>query len=633
VLSVALVTLLLATCTSGSPEGPRPSPSPASEEPWRGGTLRVFSALWPVSLIDPREFGYAGLHWELYRCCLMRTLMSYEAVSAAEGGTMARPDLASNEPDVSADGLTWTFHLREGLRYAPPFEDTEIVARDVVRALERLGSPAMPSESYSFYFTVIEGFEAFHAGETDTISGLETPDDHTLVVHLTEPSGDLAYRFTMVGTAPIPAGATDGHDDDYARFLVATGPYMIEGAGDLDFSLPPQEQEPVSGFVPKERMTLVRNPSWDPTQDPLRPAYVDRIELELVPMPHLLDEEVTREVGERIDDGSLDLTGAEVYGGQIDRYLSDPELRDRVVDVPEGTITYMPLNIAVPPFDDVHVRRAVNLAIDVSEIARRFASQSGDYGYTPVWHLMPDAVEGALIPAGWRPGWASDTSGDADLAAARAEMARSRYDADGDGICDAAACRDVLALVETKGFEFDYSWWWTLVRDALEQIGIQLERATYPCWHATRVDVLEKLADPRTAYGIGLSWCAGWGPDFPDGSTFIPLFDSSGLHDGANQNASLLGASPEQLGSWGYDVTRVPSVDERIDACMALLGAEHTECWARLDQYLSQEIVPWVPLLTTSRRFILGERVDHVSVIVQWARPALDQISLVPGSD
>ena len=55
----------------------------------------------------------------------------------AEGGAELRPDLAAGFPEVSSDGLRWTFRLREGLRYAPPFEDTEIVAADLVRALER----------------------------------------------------------------------------------------------------------------------------------------------------------------------------------------------------------------------------------------------------------------------------------------------------------------------------------------------------------------------------------------------------------------------------------------------------------------------------------------------------------------
>ncbi len=122
------------------------------------------------------------------------------------------------------------------------------------------------------------------------ISGLETPDPHTLVVHLTRPAGDLPYRFAMPFTAPIPPSPSDpsapfgvatGHEGGYGRFLVSSGPYMIEGSQNLDFSRPPKEQEPVSGYVPGISMVFVRNPSWSPSTDRLRPAYPNRIEFTL----------------------------------------------------------------------------------------------------------------------------------------------------------------------------------------------------------------------------------------------------------------------------------------------------------------------------------------------------------------
>src|SRR5439155_7649283 len=74
-------------------------------------------------------------------------------------------------------------------------------------------------------------------------------------------------------------GVADGHDEGYGRFLVASGPYMIEGSERLDPSAPAGEQEPVSGFVPGKSLILVRNPSWDRGSDDLRGAYADRIQI------------------------------------------------------------------------------------------------------------------------------------------------------------------------------------------------------------------------------------------------------------------------------------------------------------------------------------------------------------------
>jgi hypothetical protein len=56
---------------------------------------------------------------------------------------------------------------------------------------------------------------------------------------------------------------------------------MIAGSEKLDPTLPAAEQRPVAGYVPGRAMTLVRNPSWDPATDPLRPALSDRIEMRL----------------------------------------------------------------------------------------------------------------------------------------------------------------------------------------------------------------------------------------------------------------------------------------------------------------------------------------------------------------
>lgn len=122
--------LVLAACTQN---GGRTTP-PAVEP---GGVLRVGMIYDPPALLDPqREYGLPG-PWELFHCCLLRTLLSYDGRSGENGGSTLHPDLATSMPNVSADGLTWTFTLRTGIKYAPPLQDTEIQAQDFVRALER----------------------------------------------------------------------------------------------------------------------------------------------------------------------------------------------------------------------------------------------------------------------------------------------------------------------------------------------------------------------------------------------------------------------------------------------------------------------------------------------------------------
>ena len=108
----------------------------------------------------------------------------------------------------------------------------------------------------------IVGVPEFLAGDASTVSGVETPDPYTLRIRLMRPAGDLPARFAMSDTAPIPPSPVDpaaplgiatGHDEDYGRFFVGTGPYMVEGSERLDFTLPPGQQVPAPGTCPVAR--------------------------------------------------------------------------------------------------------------------------------------------------------------------------------------------------------------------------------------------------------------------------------------------------------------------------------------------------------------------------------------------
>src|SRR6266540_1867274 len=270
---------------------------------------------------DPAK-EYYNVTWAYYRCCLLRTLMTYNGLDTVHEGTKLFPDLSDGEPTVSDDGLTWTFKLKSGINYAPPFQDTSVVAGDIIRALEREANDTASAHGYSFYYSEIEGFDDSD-GSAGSISGLSAPDDQTLEITLTEPVGDLGFRFAMGATAPIPKGASEGHDQDYGRFLVATGPYMFEGSDKLDFSVPAKEQKPVSGYDPGKSIVLVRNPSYDPDTDGLRPAYVDRMEVTI--------GTTGEDAANKIDNGDIDMDFDGVPPAQqVRKYQTTPDLKDQI---------------------------------------------------------------------------------------------------------------------------------------------------------------------------------------------------------------------------------------------------------------------------------------------------------------
>src|SRR5438552_18627519 len=123
-MAVAVVIALVGSaCTGGS----HPKREPRSVAPaLAGGTLRVGvlidGGVGRCDLTfcggeenDPQINGIDGPTYEIMRCCSLRSLLSYNGQSTSGGGTLLRPDIATSLPDVSPDGLTWTFHLRPGL--------------------------------------------------------------------------------------------------------------------------------------------------------------------------------------------------------------------------------------------------------------------------------------------------------------------------------------------------------------------------------------------------------------------------------------------------------------------------------------------------------------------------------------
>jgi peptide/nickel transport system substrate-binding protein len=570
-----------------------------------------------TAALDPQR-DYWPDSWELFRCCLVRTLLSYNGRPTREGGAVLRPDLAASMPQVSGDGLMWTFRLKRGVRYAPPLQNVEIKAHDFIRALERQARPKISEEAgYSFYYSIIRGFDDFAAGRGEAIAGLEAPDDHTLRVHLTEPTGDLGERFSVPATAPIPSnprdpaaslGTAEGHDDGYGRFLVASGPYMFEGAERLDFSLPPSRQRPVAGYAPAKSITLVRNPSWTPSSDRLRAAYADRIEIRI--------GGTLEQISARLDEGEIDLvmhTGPTAASpAQVRRYQANPAL-GAVVTEPRDFIRFISMNLALPPFDDIHVRKAVNYAVDKAALLDLWGGPTaGDI----IGHIVLNSLENNLL-LGYDPYRTPGHRG--NVRAARREMAQSRYDENGDGECDVPACRNVLALGLDVLTLPDIA---RRIEENLRSIGIELDlRLLEPG------AVFDMVTDPRAKVGLSLS--ASLGRDILNPSTYLEgAFSGAFIDVPGGFNHPLLGATAEQLRGWGYRVTSVPSVDDRIRACRERVGSAQLQCWVALDQHLMENVVPWVPYISEIRVQVVPTRVAHFSYDQFGTLPALDHIAI-----
>jgi peptide/nickel transport system substrate-binding protein len=522
---------------------------------------------------------------------------------------------------VSSDGLTYTFHIKKGIHYSPPLQDVEVTAPDFARALMRESDSQASAAGYSFYFSETGGsggIVGFDAAKGGPISGISTPDKYTLEITLNQPAGDFPWRMTLPATAPIPPnpstpdaplGIAEGHTKDFGRFLVGTGPYMFKGAETLDFSVPADQQKPNPGYVPGRSYTLVRNPSWG--NDDLRPAYVDEIDVAIGGASQVLANEV--------DNGTIDM---ELDGvppqQQIRAYQGDPNRQDQVFSNASDGVRYLAMNIAEPPFDDIHVRKALNLVMDKDGLRR---TRGGPLFGDIAGHMIVPSLLGGQLST-YDP-YASP-NGAGDLNAAKAEMAQSKYDTNQDGVCDAPECSGLLTITDSAD---PYPAQNAIIVDSAKKIGLQLDvrsgdRYTF---------MYDKCLDPTSHWALCPS--VGWFKDYPDAVTFgPPLFGSAAIGPGGCCNYSLVGASPAVLKKAGYSVTDVPNVDDQLAQCASMpIGTARITCWANMDKSIMETVVPVIPWLFDKDVDLVGDRLTNYTYDQSAGLMSLDHVALAGG--
>jgi peptide/nickel transport system substrate-binding protein len=555
---------------------------------------------------------YLNTAWGIYSNLLVRTLVGYNHVAGPAGNEIVA-DIATDVPEPTNGGLTYTFKLKRGVTFGPPVS-RPITADDVVYAMERIANEDVAAQ-YPYYYTpTIEGMAEFASGDARSISGIDTPDDRTIVFHLVEPTGDFLYRMAMPAAGPIPReiGECFEQAGQYGRYLVSSGPYMVEGADEMD-TTSCRAIEPHPGFDPNRELILVRNPDYDPATDSqeARESLPDEF--------HFVLNSNAKDIYAKVAAGELEDELAKAPAQVVREYSTDESLRPLLKQNSSDSTWYISFVLTEPPFDDVHVRRAVNLVMDKEGLRRAWGGPAtGDIAT----HIMPPSITGGHPTAEEYDPYPSEGFA-GDVEAARTEMSQSRYDTDQDGICDADACKEVLHFTRST------SPWSDMVpveELSLEKIGITL--------------VNRELSDFYTPWGnversSPIASGGGWGKDYADPSTFEgTLFHSSSIARTGNTNTNLVGITPEiasRVNAPG-DISDVPSVDADIARCSELLGEERRECWVALDERLMEEVVPWVPYLWPFTLNVVSDSVtqwefDQFSGVTAFAHVAVDESS------
>jgi peptide/nickel transport system substrate-binding protein len=305
----------------------------------RGGTLKLLTTE-DVQSLDP-GITYGTLDLTLLSAT-QRTLYDYKPGDPEH----IVPDLAAGPPQVSADGKTLTVKIRKGVHYSPPV-NREVTSKDVKFAIERGFNPHVANPYAGGYYGDIVGAANATGGP---ISGIQTPDDHTIVFKLTQPTASLLAQATILPLdAPVPpeyARTFDAHaPSDYGNHEVATGPYML--AADKTGKVLGV------GYQPGRRIRVVRNPSWKASTD-TRPAYLDAVEWSIGGAPSVAARQVLQ--GSHMVLG--DAPPAPIVKLAYQRY------RSQISFSPGGGSRYVALNTKVAPFTNPNLRKAFGAALN-----------------------------------------------------------------------------------------------------------------------------------------------------------------------------------------------------------------------------------------------------------------------------
>jgi peptide/nickel transport system substrate-binding protein len=579
------------TTSSGS-SGSAASASKSYDDgsPAKGGVYRIG---WEQSFGFTDNFDptgeYLGNAWGLYVNLLTRSLIGYKHQAGAAGNDLIG-DLATSVPTATNNGLTYTYKLRTGIKFGPPVNRV-VTSKDVAYAMNRLANPKDGGQ-YAFYYTIIKGWDAVANGKATSVSGITTPDNNTIVFNLTKPTGDFNLRMSMPATAPIPpevGKCFEGKPGGYGRDLISSGPYMIQGSTGTFSSC--SALKPFSGYdgTDGNHIILVRNPNYDQKTDDYRKNYPDRFEFRV--------NSNADDIYAKVAAGQLEDEQSSPQPKTIRQYVTDPNLKKRLLPNVGDRTWYLTMNLTQAPFDDIHVRKAMNYIVDKQALRKAWG---GPVIGSIATHIAPPVMYNNGL-AEYDPYSTPNDAGDAAKAAA--EMKQSKYSG-GSGKCTASACKNVLMIGDTR---------------ALDNRMIPIIQAD-----AAKIGITFTVRQINGAYttiqttnkNVPFSERPGWGKDYADPYTFFgELFDSRAMIPAGNTNYSLVGITAKlntekKLGVTG-NLANVPTVNPDIDACIAKSGEARTTCWENLDKKLMTSVVPWVPYLWSNNVTIVGPKVTH----------------------
>ena len=253
----------------------------------------------------------------------------------APGTTELRPGLAESY-DLSEDGLTYTFHLRQGVTF---HNGREMTADDVKYSLDRVTDPATQSPGAGFFGSIL-GYDAAADGTAKGLEGVKVIDPATVQITLSRPDATFLHVMALNFASVVPQEAVDAAGGDFGKQPVGTGAFKL-----ADWTI-------------GQKLVFEKNADYWREGIP----YLDTVTFEVgqEPIVALL----------RLQKGEVDVPGDGIPPAKFTEVMGDPAQAARVVEGGQLHTGYITLNVTTPPLDKLEVRQAINMAINKDRIVQ-----------------------------------------------------------------------------------------------------------------------------------------------------------------------------------------------------------------------------------------------------------------------
>ena len=489
--------------------------------------------------IDTTGFLYVALNADIQTADMQKTSKDYQIpiniydslceIKVADDGTSSiEPCLAENW-DISDDGMEYTFYLRKGVKF---HNGEELKASDVKYTFERMLT--VQGGTNSEFLDQIKGSTELFDGTATELEGFEILDDYTFKLTLKEPYSGFLACISTPAVCIYNEKATEEAGDQFGL-----DPALTIGTGPFKFA----------SWTYNDQLVLVRNDDYFQGASAL-PGVV----IKIVP-----DTETQTMM---FESGQLDLLDMDYMTEQIDRFQE--AYPDQMVSGPRLGTTYFTMNQKIEPFDNLQVRKAVQMAIDRQVILDTLYGGRGQ-------------LENGIFPHGLI-GFNTDMPEiKYDPEGAKALLAEAGYP---DGFTMEIAADMSASDTMTMALE--------IIKEQLAQVGINAEIKNYDesTWLET-----------RKSGELG-SFISTWTADYNDPDNFIYTFFGN--------------VEKTTARSLNYPDT---AVMERVAAARTILdNDERMKEYNALEEKIISEDAAWVPMFSRLHLFAVSKRVQNFKV-------------------